>query len=146
MQIIPSSLLFLSALLILPESPRFLLQKNQPIKARQILSYIRKLDPEHVYISAEMAEIEEAISRQRGESEGRERGKGRLARFAGLWGELWWKGNRNRICIGVGLMAGQNLTGINGVNFFTPMVFRSIGFGGTRVTLLASGLFTFLSP
>lgn len=27
------------------------------------------------------------------------------------------------------------------VNFYTPYVFRSIGFGGTRVGLLASGMF-----
>lgn len=31
--------------------------------------------------------------------------------------------------------------GINGVNFYTPYVFKSIGFDGTRVGLLASGMY-----
>ena len=41
--------------------------------------------------------------------------------------------------IGVALMIGQNFTGINGVNFYTPTIFKSIGFSGTKVVLLASG-------
>ena len=62
----------------------------------------------------------------------------------GLWKELWWKGNRRRVFIGLGLMMGQNLTGIQGVNFYTPTVFKAIGFDGTSVVLLASGKLIFL--
>ena len=63
-----------------------------------------------------MQEIEEAVRSQSGFSDGgREAGvKGAARRFAGLVRELGWKGNRIRVLIGVGLMAGQNLTGING--------------------------------
>ncbi len=90
---------------------------------------------EHEYINLEMEEIEEAIMRQDSPSPlpGHEH-----SRF-GLFKELWWKGNRIRVFIGLGLMFGQNWTGIQGVNFYTPTIFKSIGFSGTKVGLLASG-------
>jgi len=134
MQIVPSALLFLAALCILPESPRFLVLSGQTHQARTVLSFIRHLPLEHTYINAELDEISSAISRQHTPIPSRKK-----SRF-GIWTELGWKGNRNRVCIGLGLMIGQNLTGINGVNFYTPVIFRSIGFEGTKVVLLASGL------
>jgi len=100
------------------------------------LSYIRHLSAEHEYINTEMEEIEDAIARQ-------ERPSPRSnpdSRF-GLLKELWWPGNRKRVLIGLGLMFGQNMTGINGINFYTPTIFKSIGFDGTKVVLLASGEF-----
>jgi len=86
-----------------------------------------------------MAEIEEAIARQDAPPllEGRKKYVGRF----GLFKELWWKGNRSRVLIAIGLMFGQNMTGIQGVNFYTPRIFESIGFNGTKVVLLASGMF-----
>jgi len=133
MQIIPSSLLIVACLTILPESPRFLVQHNKAAKARKVLSFVRKLSEDHEYINVEMEEIEEAIRRQ---DEGKAGGK------MGLWKELWWTGNRRRVIIGLCLMFGQNLTGIHGVNFYTPTVFKAIGFDGTRVVLLASGTYS----
>jgi MFS family permease len=133
MQMVPSFLLVLAALLILPESPRFLVKKDQKNQARKVLGYVRNLDIGHEYINAEMEEIEDAIRRQENPSP-----RSKPGRF-GLVRELWWKGNRRRVVIGLGLMFGQNLTGINGINFYTPTIFRSIGFDGTKVVLLASG-------
>lgn len=133
MQMVPSALLFLAALFILPESPRFLVKKGNKAKARRILAYVRHLDGEHPYINAEMEEIEEAIARQDNTSS-----RTKSERW-GLFPELWWTGNRNRVMIAVGLMFGQNFTGIQGMNFYTPTIFKTIGFGGTKVVLLASG-------
>lgn len=141
MQIIPSSLLILASLTILPESPRFLVKKSNSAQARKVLSYVRNLSQEHEYVNLEMEEIEEAIRREENPTPLAGRGQG------GRWGllrELGWRGNRGRVVIGVGLMIGQNFTGINGVNFYTPTIFRSIGFTGTKVVLLASGLFLLL--
>jgi len=134
MQMVPSSLLVLAAFSILPESPRFLVKKGRKVEARKVLGYVRNLEEQHEYINVEMEEIEEAIRRQEIPSPRSKPGK------FGLVKELWWKGNRRRVFIGLGLMFGQNLTGINGVNFYTPTIFRSIGFDGTKVVLLASGL------
>ena len=109
MQIIPSSLLFLAALFVLPESPRFLIHKGKLGEARKVLAYIRKLDRQHPSVTDEIEEIEEAIRRQTSMIDSE---VGGLRKFVRLFRELWWKGNRNRVLIGVGLMAGQNLTGI----------------------------------
>ena len=135
---VPSSLLVLAALFFLPESPRFLVKKGDKIQARKVLGYVRNLEIGHQYINVEMQEIEDANLRQENPSPRTKRG-----RF-GLVGELWWKGNRRRVLIGLGLMFGQNLTGIGGINFYTPTIFRSIGFDGTKVVLLASGSFPLL--
>ncbi len=133
MQLAPSALLIIASLTILPESPRFLVQHGHADKAREVLSMVRHLDGNDDYINMEMEEIEDAIRRQE------ESAKGGVL---GLWKELWWRGNRQRVFIGLCLMFGQNLTGIQGINFFTPMVFTAIGFDGTRVALLASGMFS----
>ncbi|TVY42528.1 putative quinate permease, partial [Lachnellula subtilissima] len=134
-QIIPSTLLFFAALFILPESPRFLVMKGKVVEARKVLAFVRHLSVEHEYINTEMDEIQEAIQRQSEPLTSHTPSK------LGIFRELWWKGNRNRMFIGLGLMAGQNLTGINGVNFYTPTIFKSIGFSGTKVVLLASGMY-----
>ena len=135
MQIIPSSLLILASLFILPESPRFLVKKGKEAQARKVLSFVRHLSEEHEYINMEMEEIVEAIQRQDNDAPlpGHERSRW------GLFRELGWKGNWNRVVIGLCLMFGQNLTGINGMNFYTPEIFKSIGFSGTKLVLLASG-------
>ena len=139
MQMVPSSLLVLAALFILPESPRFLVKKGNKVQARKVLSYVRNLAADHDYINAEMDEIEDAILRQERPSL-----RSKHGRF-GLVRELWWNGNRRRVVIGLGLMFGQNFTGINGINFYTPTIFKSIGFDGTKVVLLASGMSYYLS-
>ncbi|KAH7346806.1 general substrate transporter [Rhexocercosporidium sp. MPI-PUGE-AT-0058] len=147
MQLIPSILLILASLFLLPESPRFLIKKGRVEKARKVLAYVRHLEAEHEYVNLEVEEIEEAIRREDGSNvnsvaavTGGDGGGSRKGKW-GLVGELWWKGNRQRVLIGMALMAGQNFTGINGVNFYTPTIFRSIGFSGTRVVLLASGMY-----
>lgn len=35
----------------------------------------------------------------------------------------------------------QNLSGINALNYYSPTIFKSIGFSGTSVGLLATGVF-----
>jgi MFS family permease len=112
MQMIPSGLLILCSIFILPESPRFLVKKGQKAKARKVLAWVRKLSEEDEYINFEMEEIEEAIKRQ--ENRPLLPGQKRSRFGLDLFRELWWKGNRERVVIGLGLMFGQNMTGIQG--------------------------------
>ena len=135
MQMVPSALLLLAAIFVLPESPRFLIKRGNKAKARKVLSYVRDLSTEHEYINEEIDEIELAIQQQE-----RPTARSSPGTF-GLFKELWWKGNLKRMLIAFGLMFGQNLTGIQAVNFYTPTIFASIGFDGTKVVLLASGTF-----
>lgn len=131
MQLIPGGLIAIAAIFILPESPRFLIEKGQSEKARETLSFLRKLPSDHEYIDYEVHEVEKAIQRQRNSPHG--------SGIIQLFRELLWRGNRNRLAFGMFLMAGGNLTGINGVNFYTPQIFESVGFDGINLILLASG-------
>lgn len=110
MQIVPSALLIIAALFILPESPRLLVKKGNKLQARKNLAWVRKLDPDHELVNREMEEIEEAIRMQDTPPATvvHTHSGGKL----GLFKELWWKGNRERVLIALGLMFGQNLTGI----------------------------------
>jgi MFS family permease len=111
-QIVPSALLILAAIFILPESPRLLVKKGNKLQARKNLAWVRKLDPDHELVNREMQEIEDAIRMQNTPppSVVHRHSGGKL----GLFKELCWKGNRERVLIALGLMFGQNLTGIQG--------------------------------
>lgn len=111
MQIVPSALLILAALFVLPESPRYLLMKGQKEKAGKILTWIRNAPEGDDEAKRELEEMSQAIEIQNLVKEEQGAGKSAFARFLGLVKELSWKGNRNRIIIGVGLMVGQNATG-----------------------------------
>jgi hypothetical protein len=109
---VPSPLLILAAIFILPESPRLLVKKGNKLQARKNLAWVRKLDPDHELVNREMQEIEDAIRMQNTPppSVVHRHSGGKL----GLFKELCWKGNRERVLIALGLMFGQNLTGIQG--------------------------------
>lgn len=47
---------------------------------------------------------------------------------------------RGRLFLGIALIF-QNLSGINALNYYSPSIFKPIGFTGTRVGLLATGVF-----
>ncbi|KAK2678692.1 Sugar/inositol transporter [Fusarium oxysporum f. sp. vasinfectum] len=51
------SLVLFGGMLILPETPRFLIKKNKPEKAARALARIRRLTPDHPAIHAELAEV-----------------------------------------------------------------------------------------
>lgn len=133
MQLIPGGLIAIAAIFVLPESPRFLIEKGQSDQARKTLAFLRNLPSDHEYVDYEVHEVEKAIERQRNSPHG----SGVLQ----LLKELLWKGNRNRLAFGLFLMWTANLSGVNGVNFYTPSIFESIGFQGTSFLLLASGMY-----
>ncbi|KAG4435614.1 hypothetical protein IFR05_008889 [Cadophora sp. M221] len=130
MQLIPSIFLILASLFLLPESPRFLTKKGRAEKARKVLAYIRHLPCEHEYVNLEIEEIEEAIRREDNPNSHSTSNPPAGVAVGGDGGGA-----------SESLMIGQNFTGINGVNFYTPTIFKSIGFSGTKVVLLASGMY-----
>jgi hypothetical protein len=134
MQLIPAGLLLVATGFILPESPCWLVERGRSDEARKVLSFVRHLDPGHEYINFEIEHMEEARVRQMRMREGTDRWQ--------MLRELTWKGNSNRLIIGCALMWGANGSGINGVNFYSPDIFRSIGFKGTTAVLLLSGFFS----
>lgn len=111
------ALLFFGLLFPIPESPRWLMLKNLPEKAKKILVRIHG----EVKGRNELIEIEKSIS-----------GKGRISGKLFSFGILI-------IVIGVLLSVFQQFVGINVVLYYAPEIFRNIG-SGTDAALLQTVL------
>lgn len=132
-QFIPAGLLLISMPFII-ESPRWLVSKNRLSQATKVLCWVRNLPPENEYIMAEMEEIQASISHEL------ELLGGRQSMFQ-IFKEIGASGVRNRVIISVLLMLLQNMTGINAVNYYSPTILKAIGYIGTSVGLLATGIY-----
>jgi sugar porter (SP) family MFS transporter len=114
---VPSFLLFVF-LLFVPESPRWLAEKNQNDEAMKILTRINGV----VEANREFEEIKETIQATKG-------------KFA----ELFHRGMFKILIIGIMLAVFQQVTGINVVMYYAPAIFKSAGFG-TNSALLQTAL------
>jgi hypothetical protein len=119
-QLIPGVLLFTGTFWC-PESPRWHAKQDNWEEAGMILSDIRNLPRDHPYINKELSEIREQIELQTK--------------------RLFEKGTRNRIVIGLLLMACQNLTGVNIITYYSPRIFETLGITGTDTKLFATGFY-----
>jgi MFS family permease len=132
LQLIPGSLLVI-LMFFQPESPRWLLKAGRDEQALNSLNRIRCLEVTDPYIQWEVETVKEQLQREHD-----------LGAHETLWKklkEVFMKGNRNRLFLGMALMMLQNLSGINALNYYSPTIFQSIGFSGTSVSLLATGVF-----
>jgi len=102
LQLVPGLLLFFG-IMMCPESPRWLARKDRWEDAQKVLVNIRKLGSDHEYIQSELADIRLQVE---------ERSTIRMSK-KDMFYKLFQKGTRNRIAIGLLLMACQNLTGVN---------------------------------
>ncbi|KAH8883071.1 general substrate transporter [Thozetella sp. PMI_491] len=132
-QFVPAGLLILSMIPMI-ESPRWLVSKGRMEQARKSLSWVRNLPEDHPFLVQEMSIIEMAVNSEL-ESTSSDRNWRQIAK------ELLQKGVRGRIALGCGLVAFQNFTGINAINYYSPSIFTSIGYTGTSTGLLATGIF-----
>jgi sugar porter (SP) family MFS transporter len=114
--VVPSVLL-VAGMLVMPESPRWLLARNRSDEARTIIARTR-----------EPAEVEPAIKEiQAG-----------LAGKAGTWADLFAPGVRGVVFIGVALAVLQQVTGINTVIYYGPKIFQAAGFDSASTAILAT--------
>lgn len=116
-----------------PETYRWLIKKGKEERAIKNICWVRNLDAEHPYIQWELETVREQIESER-----------ELAKdttVLSLFKECGKKGIRFRIALCVLVMMFQNLSGINALNYYAPDIFRSIGFKGDEVELLATGVF-----
>jgi len=131
-QLVPASLLIIS-MVFQPESPRWLIQNSQSEKAIRGLSKIRMLSPDHEYIQWEVGMVQQQLEH--------ENLLGANNNLLAKLKETFSAGIRRRLFLGMALMMLQNLSGINALNYYSPTIFKSIGFSGTSVGLLATGVF-----
>ncbi|PVI05541.1 general substrate transporter, partial [Periconia macrospinosa] len=132
LQLIPGSLLVI-CMFLQPESPRWLLNANRVEEARKVLQHLRMLPEGHQYLEWEvntvLTQIEEEAS------------QGAKKNFMAKLREVFLPQNRGRLFLGIALMFIQNMSGINALNYFSPSIFAAIGFTGTSIGLLATGIF-----
>lgn len=132
-QVVPASLLVI-LMFFQPESPRWLVKAGKADQARRNLSRLRQLPLDHEYISWEINTAQRQIEAENS-----------LGANRSVWAKVQQAftlpGNRQRLLIGMALMLLQNMSGINALNYYSPAIFAAIGFSGTDVSLLATGVF-----
>jgi SP family galactose:H+ symporter-like MFS transporter len=116
--VVPGAILGIG-MIRMPESPRWLAEHGQTDLARRVLSRIRA----GKNIESEWREIQETLA------EGEERG-----RFSDLFGPSI----RTALVIGIGLAIFQQVTGINTVIYYAPVIVQSAGIASASGAILAT--------
>ncbi len=111
MQALPSGL-FLLLLLVIPESPRFLVVKGRPEQARAVLARLYG----EAAATAKQAEIEASLAQDQ-----------HKPRFADLRDKVTGR-LRPILWVGIGLAMFQQLVGINVVFYYGAVLWQAVGF------------------
>src|ERR1700676_5360235 len=117
--VVPAAIFGLG-LVFLPESPRGLAEHGQIERARAMLARIRGTSD----VDIEMREIVEGIERGQGP-------RGRLS-------DLFAPSLRPALIVGIGLAVFQQVTGINTVIYYAPLIIQSSGISSASGAILAT--------
>ena len=126
------ALLFFISLFFAPESPRWLVQKGFSEKAGAILGKINGV----AAASLELKAIEESIKEEKN---------------SGSFSEVFSPRMRPILIIGVFLCVFSQITGINSIMYYAPVIFQSIGAGASsavfQTAIIGGGnlIFTFVA-
>jgi sugar porter (SP) family MFS transporter len=121
---VPATLLYLG-MLLLPDSPRWLVMRGDDDRARDVLRELRDDDDA---IEQELREIETAVE------EDRSRRRESLAQaFASPLA-------RTVLVVGIGLGIFQQITGINTIIYYAPTILKEADFGNSASTLTTAGI------
>ncbi|KAI8641173.1 general substrate transporter [Parasitella parasitica] len=123
-QIFPSVLLLLGMTLLF-ETPRWLCSHGKPEDASRVLCKIRDMHD----VKEEMEQIQNSLSLQFQNTS---------------WEQTLASPNRRRLFLGCALQALQQMTGTNLINYFSPIIFKSIGLSSSEAELLATGVYGIL--
>ena len=124
------ALLFFILLFFVPESPRWLVKKNRPDEALDILNKVNGEKEAKIVLQ----EINDALSHETGTIK-----------------ELFRPGLRLAMIVGIVLALFSQITGINAIIYYAPEIFKSIGFGAESALLqtviigLVNTIFTFVA-
>ncbi len=106
-------------MVFLPESPRWLARGGHHVRARAMLMRVRG----HSNVDAEMLEIEQGILR---------------ADERGSLTDLFAVSLRPALIVGIGLAIFQQVTGINTVIYYAPLIIQSAGISSASGAILAT--------
>jgi sugar porter (SP) family MFS transporter len=104
-------------LLLIPDSPRWLVARGHVDQARTVMKRLRA--PEAV--EEELSAIQRSAAQQKGH-----------------WSELFSPYLRVAMIVGVGLAITQQITGINTIVYYGPTIFKAAGMSSSAVAILAS--------
>lgn len=104
-------------MLLAPESPRWLISRALPARARAVLQRVRGTAD----VDGELTEIRTSVDQQ-----------------SGGWPELLTPLVRPALIVGIGLAIFQQVTGINTVIYYAPTIFQFAGFTSASVAILAT--------
>ena len=124
-----AGLMLLVGSVIIPESPRYLAEREALRAMEEALVWLRRRHPTDPKLVAERMEIEAAADLS-----------WRLKRHS-FFDELRKKDVRRRLAVGVGLMVLQNAVGLNAINYYAPVIFQSAGFTTVSSSLFLAGVF-----
>ncbi|XP_055356052.1 uncharacterized protein LOC129601301 [Paramacrobiotus metropolitanus] len=113
MQLIPAAVLWL-LIILLPFSPRWLIDRNRDDEALKTLAKLRNLRPDNEKLLAEFATIKENVNYEKTVGNA-------------TWLELLQPGIRNRVALGITLQFFQQWTGCNVMLYYGGKVFSAIG-------------------
>ena len=114
--IVPAVLLA-AGMIVLPDSPRSLVNRGLTGEAEAVLRRIQGEAREEKRVD----EIETSLERQQAR-----------------WSDLLSPGLRIALAVGLGLAVFQQFVGINTVIYYAPTIFQSAGFGSDAVAILAT--------
>ncbi|CAO1624773.1 unnamed protein product [Parajaminaea phylloscopi] len=117
-------------LLILPESPRWLIKVGKPEQAAKALGRLNSASPEDAIVRAELADIQTAYDFEKANSD-----IGYMACFAFGQRKIWF-----RTMTGTLLQGWQQLTGINFIFYYGTTFFESTGAGNPYLFTIASNV------
>lgn len=128
-QVLPAICLFFG-MLFLFETPRWLCAHGRSAIALDVLSQIRGHTSTKEEIKLEMECIQSSVHLERS--------------IVCTWQQVVSPPNLSRLLLGCGLQAWQQLSGTNVINYFSPIVFRSIGLSSGDAELFATGIYGIL--
>jgi sugar porter (SP) family MFS transporter len=114
--VIPAAM-FVTGLMFIPDSPRWLAARGHLDQARAVLQRIRS----HEQAMVEIEDIRHSVGQQKGR-----------------WSELLGPSLRPAMVVGVGLAIAQQVTGINTVIYYAPTIFKFAGIASASAAILAS--------
>ena len=116
--VIPAAI-FGGGMIFLPESPRWLLRRGNRESARRMLARIRATPD----VDAELQEIEQSIT---------------VAPESGRFSDLLIPSLRPALIVGIGLAIFQQITGINTVIYYAPLIIQTAGISSASGAILAT--------
>src|ERR1700692_2080890 len=118
LSVIPAAI-FGAGMFFLPESPRWLLRRGQRETARAMLVRIRGTAD----VDAEFREIEQSVTK---------------APESGRFSDLFARSLRPALVVGIGLAIFQQITGINTVIYYAPLIIHTAGISSASGAILAT--------